>query len=162
MVSRKLVKALVVIMIVVLLLWCEAGYVFVGSEPAYAVAKKKPAKKKTSKTSTSQSSKASASNLAFDRIFIDYEANPEATSRKWEGKTVYAEGILYSVDTQLFDGFTTLILQKPESDKYGYMFLFNNASSFLDKMNMAALASAKMSIGQKIKLKGKVSYIGKA
>mgnify|MGYP007069957665 CR=1 FL=1 len=27
---------------------------------------------------------------------------------------------------------------------------------------MAALASAKMSIGQKIKLKGKVSYIGKA
>ena len=115
MVSRKLVKALVVIMIVVSLLWCEAGYVFVGSEPANAATKKKkPAKKKTSKSSTSQSSKASASNLAFDRIFIDYEANPEATSRKWEGKTVYAEGILYSVDTQLFDGFTTLILQKPE------------------------------------------------
>ena len=120
------------------------------------------AKEKQRVALSSRSSKAPASNSEFDSIFTDYEANPDATSRKWEGKTVYAEGILYSVDTQMIDGFTTLTLQKPGSDKYGYMFLFNNASSFLDKMNMAALASAKMSIGQKIKLKGKVFHIEKA
>lgn len=150
--SNKIVKALMLAVIVSVLL-SESGCIFNSAEKAYAASRKK----KSSGRKNSKSSNASSSP-DFWQIINEYKANPEAAKKKWLNKTIYMRGTLMEANT--LRGQPSLFLFDPKSLEGGvYLFsIFKNTSSLVDFSNFAA---AKMSIGEKIKLKGKVYSIKK-
>ena len=143
MLSKEFMKKLLAGVIGTLIAFSCVIYIC-GEEPVYAAAKK--AKKKTAQSSQV---------IPYRKIFNEYKANPSAAQSKWKGKQICIEGIIGEVSTYGDANTPTVSLGDPSNMSNGliYVFVFDNINSM---GVIEELASAKLNLGQKVKIKGTV------